>query len=66
MGCSCNKNRNSNRTIPTVASSPKGKIVSANNANIAPMQSRNVTGMDAERRKVEKSRRDAIRRTLGK
>lgn len=76
MGCSCGKSKKTTRR-----SLPPSRIVGSRNniesqsiqdqntvsaQNLTPTPVRSASGLSAERRLIEKRRRDAIRKALGK
>ena len=77
MACGCNKNKNARTTnLNAKTGGSIRSIPGGNNSGVIPSQVRsnqiapqapiNTNGLNAERRKVQALRRDAINRALGK
>lgn len=69
--CNCGKSRNAVSRRPVVGPRPavRGVVGGLPNQNFSPVQSpfpkRSPSGMNQERRKIERIRRDAILKALG-
>jgi len=65
MGCGCSGQPQARRPVRNMVKSPTEGVLSAvaSNRGAAPSESKDMT---AERRKIEKLRRDAILRALGR
>ncbi len=65
MGCGCGGPPRVNRPTQTILKNPDGSVLDAL-ANGSTAGNRPVDGISEERRKIEKLRRDAILRALGR
>lgn len=72
MGCGCRRNNNNVGRQHRIITPRTIRLSSPTNVNFAsptassPLNMLSSSGMNAERRKTEKLRRDAIRKALGK